>query len=69
MMRRMSADVIRASALEQARLVREGAISSEELARLYLQRIEQLNPRLNAFVDVFRRRARPSMACPWASRI
>ncbi len=50
-------DVLDATALEQAALVRTRALSSEELARLYLERIERLNPRLNAFIDVFRRRA------------
>ena len=32
-------------------------ISSEELTRFYLDRIERLNPKLNAFVSVFDRRA------------
>ncbi|MFI5314728.1 MAG: amidase [Myxococcota bacterium] len=45
------------SALEQARYIRERKISSEELTRLYLARIEALNPKLNAFVRVHRRRA------------
>ncbi len=39
-------------ALEQARLVREGEVSSAELVRLYLDRIEQLDPELNAYVTV-----------------
>jgi amidase len=50
-------ELLRASALEQARLIREGKLSSEELVRLYLERIERLNPNLQAFTDVFRRRA------------
>lgn len=45
-------DLLRATALEQARLVREGVVSSEELTRLYLDRIARLNPHLNAFVSV-----------------
>jgi amidase len=45
------------SALEQARLIRERALSSEELVRLYLDRIARLNPELSAFVDVLGRRA------------
>lgn len=49
--------MIEKSALEQARLIREGAVSSEELARLYLARIERLNPTLWPFVSVFRKRA------------
>jgi amidase len=50
-------DLIDVSAVEQARLVRTGQVSSTELTRLYLDRIERLNPTLNAFVDVFSRRA------------
>lgn len=50
-------DLLRASALTQARLVRERAVSAEELARLYLARIERLDPQLNAFVQVLRRSA------------
>jgi amidase len=45
------------SALEQAALIRARKLSSEELTRLYLARIESLNPKLNAFVRVHRRRA------------
>jgi amidase len=39
-------------ALEQARLVREGEVSSIELVQLYLDRIERLDPDLNAYVTV-----------------
>jgi amidase len=52
-----ASDVLAQSALTQAGLIRDGHLSSEELTRLYLDRIERLNPRLQAFVDVFRRRA------------
>lgn len=52
-----SVPLLRSSALEQARLVREGTISSEELTRLYLERIAELNPRLSAFVSVMGERA------------
>lgn len=38
-------------------MIKKRALSSEELARLYLDRIDRLDPRLNAFVSVFRRRA------------
>ena len=41
------------SALEQARLIREGAISSAELVLQTLQRIRRLNPTYGAFVSVF----------------
>ena len=40
------------SALEQARLVREGEVSSRELVQLYLDRIERLDAELNAYVTV-----------------
>ncbi len=40
------------SALEQAQLVREGAVSSLELVETYLRRIERLDPTLNAYVTV-----------------
>ena len=40
------------SAVEQARLVREGDVSSVELVELYLERIEQIDPQLNSFVTV-----------------
>jgi amidase len=41
-----------ASALEQAELVRSRAVSPVELVAGYLERIEQLDPHLNAFVTV-----------------
>ncbi len=50
-------EILDATALEQARLVRDGKLSSEELVRVYLERIERLNPRLCAFVQVFPERA------------
>ena len=45
------------TALEQAARIRAREISSVELVRLYLERIERLNPSLSAFVRVHRRRA------------
>jgi len=39
-------------ATEQARLVRSGDVSSLELVRLYLERIERIDPQLNSFVTV-----------------
>jgi amidase len=50
-------DVFAATALEQAALIRNKSISSEELVGAYLDRIELLEPKLNAFVTTFRRRA------------
>jgi amidase len=43
-------DVLSATALEQATLVRTRAVSSEELVRLYLGRIDALDGALHAFV-------------------
>ncbi|HXG77282.1 MAG TPA: amidase [Gaiellaceae bacterium] len=39
-------------ALEQARLVRSRELSSTELVQLYLERVERLDPQLDAFVTV-----------------
>ncbi|WP_394850034.1 amidase [Pendulispora brunnea] len=50
-------DVLDASALEQVELLRDGKVSSEELVRGYLKRIERLDPKINAFVSVQARRA------------
>src|SRR5947209_6744725 len=41
-----------ASALEHSAALRRGDYSSEELTRLYLERIERLNPELNHYVRV-----------------
>lgn len=50
-------DVFAATALEQAALIRRKSISSVELVRAYLDRIEKIDPTLNAFVTTFPRRA------------
>jgi amidase len=47
-----------ASAVEQARLVRSGEVSSLELVELYLERIARLDPQLNSFVTVCEDEAR-----------
>ncbi|MCC7381576.1 MAG: amidase [Deltaproteobacteria bacterium] len=52
-----SADVLSRSALEQARLIRAREISSEELVRLYLGRIERHDGPLTSFVQVLGARA------------
>jgi amidase len=52
-----SDELLRAPALEQAALIRSGALSSEELTRAYLSRIERYDPELSAFVQVLKRRA------------
>jgi amidase len=41
----------------QAELVRAGEVSPRELVELYLERIERLDPQLNAFRSVYRERA------------
>ncbi|HEX2028628.1 MAG TPA: amidase [Nitriliruptorales bacterium] len=46
-----------ASALEQARLIRDRAVSSRELVELYLARIEQHDPELGSYVDVMAEQA------------
>ncbi len=50
-------DLAFAGIAEQARLLRAGEITSTELVSLYLGRIERINPRLNAFTDVFAEQA------------
>jgi amidase len=50
-------DLMFASALELAELVRSGEVSASELVQTSLGRIEELNPTLNAFVDVDAERA------------
>ena len=42
----------------QAELIRAGEVSSRELVELYLERIERLDPLLNAFRVVLAERAR-----------
>ncbi len=46
-------DVLQASAVDQAALLRRRDISCEELVRVYLARISRKNPALQAFVSVF----------------
>jgi amidase len=50
-------DLCFAGAAEQARLVSSGEVSARELVEATLQRIERLNPTLNAFRVVFAARA------------
>ena len=45
-------DVLFRSATELAAMVRDGEVSSRELVETSLERIEELNPELNAFVEV-----------------
>jgi amidase len=50
-------DLMFRSASELAGMVRAGEVSSRELVEVSLERIEELNPALNAFVDVDAERA------------
>ena len=45
-------DLLQLSGTAQARLIRHGEISSAELVNAHLKRIEQINPCLNAVVEV-----------------
>jgi len=47
-------ELLALSGTAQARLIREGAVSSEELVRAHLARIDEINPRLHAVVEVLR---------------
>ena len=49
--------VLALSGTAQARLIRDGQISSEELIAAHLARIEEVNPGLNAVVEVLREEA------------
>jgi amidase len=50
-------DLMFRSAIELASMVRAGEVSARELVQTSLERIEELNPRLNAFVEVDGERA------------
>jgi amidase len=52
-----AADVAFAGAVRQSELVRRGEVSARELVELYLERIDRLDPLLNAYRVVFRERA------------
>jgi amidase len=51
------ADLAFAGVVRQAELIRSGEVSSRELVDLYLERIERLDPELNAFRTVLAERA------------
>src|SRR6476469_4839160 len=50
-------DIAFAGAARQAEMVRAGEVSPTELVRLYLERIERIDPQLNSFRSVFAERA------------
>jgi len=51
-------DILTLSGLAQARLIREGRLSSTELVDTHLERIAEVNPRLNAVVELLAEQAR-----------
>lgn len=55
-------DLLALSGTAQARLIRNGDISSTELVDAHLQRIEEVNPKLNAVVEVLAHPARQAAA-------
>jgi amidase len=62
-------DLLELSGVAQARLIRNGEVSSAELVEAHLQRIERINPSLNAVVQVLaddERRPRGAAHGPFA---
>jgi Asp-tRNA(Asn)/Glu-tRNA(Gln) amidotransferase A subunit family amidase len=55
-------DLAFAPATQQARLIREGEVSSRELVEVYLARIERLDDQLGSYVEVLSERARADAA-------
>ena len=59
-------EILGLAAVRQAELIREGEISSTELVKAHIRRIEEVNPKLNAVVDLMAEQAyppkRPNMA-------
>jgi amidase len=53
-----AADLAFAGIARQAELIASGELSSRDLVEVYLERIQRLDPKLNAFRVVFRERAR-----------
>ncbi|MBV9398073.1 MAG: hypothetical protein JO062_08835 [Bryobacterales bacterium] len=54
----MMRDVLTVSATAQARLIRDGEISAKELIEAHIERIAEINPCLNAVVEVLEKSAR-----------
>src|SRR5918996_4663257 len=57
-----------AGVVRQAELIRAGEVSSRELVELYLDRIERLDPELNAFRTAGRRRRCGASRAPRSRR-
>jgi Asp-tRNA(Asn)/Glu-tRNA(Gln) amidotransferase A subunit family amidase len=67
--RMMSADLAYAGLARQAQLVREGDVTARELVELSLERIERLDPKLNAFAAVYAEQARRQAEDPRPGRL
>ena len=50
-------EILSASGVRQAQLIRDGEISAVELMELHLARIDEINPALNAVIDLLRESA------------
>ena len=50
-------ELLRLSATQQARLIRQRDVTSVELVTAHLERLEEVNPRINAAIEVFRDQA------------
>lgn len=55
-------EILALSGTAQACLIRQGEISSAELIQAHVERIEQVNPRLNTVVDLLADQARGEAA-------
>jgi amidase len=59
-------DILALSGTQQARLIRERAISSAELIAAHLARIDEVNPALNAAIEIFREAGAGKLTGPLA---
>ena len=59
----MANEILYSSAIEMARAVREKQIATTELVRAHLERIEAVNPKLNAVVQIAADRAMDEARC------
>ena len=59
-------ELLTLSGVQQARLIREGKVSSAELIEAHLARISEVNPALNAVVEVLHERRSAEVSGPFA---
>jgi amidase len=57
-------EILTLSGAAQARLIRAGTLSSADLVEAHLERIAQVNPRLNAVVEVVAANRQPIVKEP-----